>query len=100
MEIISDTVIYIMMAFVLIGAVAAIRDDQGGIGKEFMQGLHSIGYLFIPVDGVIASLPYLSIFVEKVLGPIWSALGVGHSRHDVHCVRYGWLSAGRGNGPK
>ena len=75
MEIISDTVIYIMMAFVLIGAVAAIRDDQGGIGKEFMQGLHSIGYLFIPVAGVMASLPYLSIFVEKVLGPIWSALG-------------------------
>ena len=40
-----------------------------------MQGLHSIGYLFIPVAGVMASLPYLSIFVEKVLGPIWSALG-------------------------
>ena len=79
MEIISDTVIYIMMAFVLIGAVAAIRDDQGGIGKEFMQGLHSIGYLFIPVAGVMASLPYLSIFVEKVLGPIWSALGADPS---------------------
>lgn len=34
MEIISDTVIYIMMAFVLIGAVAAIRDDQGALAKS------------------------------------------------------------------
>jgi len=79
MEIISDVVIYIMMAFVLIGAVAAIRDDQNGLGKEFLQGIHSIGYLFIPVAGVMAALPYLSTFIEKFLGPIWSALGADPS---------------------
>lgn len=79
MEIISQSIIYVMMAFVLIGAVAAIRDDQSGLGKEFMQGLHSIGYLFIPVAGVMAALPYLSRFIESVAGPVWEALGADPS---------------------
>ena len=28
---------------VVIGAVAAIRNDESGMGKEFKEGLHSIG---------------------------------------------------------
>ncbi|MFD0866972.1 ethanolamine utilization protein EutH, partial [Tessaracoccus lubricantis] len=30
---------------------------------------------FIPVAGVMAALPFLSKFVESVLGPVWKAMG-------------------------
>ncbi|GAA4908835.1 hypothetical protein GCM10025789_30450 [Tessaracoccus lubricantis] len=47
MAVLGEIVIYVMMVFVLIGAVAAVRDSQSGFGKEFLQGIHAIGYLFI-----------------------------------------------------
>lgn len=75
MAIIGDVVIYIIMAFVVWGAIAAMRNEREGMGKEFLTGLHSIGPIFIPVAGIMASIPYLSWFVEKVLGPIWDSVG-------------------------
>ena len=35
MEIIGQVIIYIMMAFLLVGAVSAIFNDEKGFGKEF-----------------------------------------------------------------
>lgn len=75
MALVGDIVIYIIMAFVVAGAIAAIRDDEHGMGKEFKEGLHAIGPIFIPVAGILASLPYLSRFVEAIVGPIFGAIG-------------------------
>ncbi|OLT45901.1 ethanolamine utilization protein EutH [Saccharomonospora sp. CUA-673] len=75
MESFGNVVIYIMMAFVIIGAVASIRNDQHGLGKEFKEGLHSIGAIFIPVAGIMAAIPYLSALVESVAGPLFDAIG-------------------------
>ncbi len=75
MALIGQIVIGIMMFFVVVGAVAAIRDDDTGLGAEFKAGLHSIGPIFIPVAGIMASIPYLSIFVEKVMGPVFGVFG-------------------------
>lgn len=47
MEQIGTYVIYVIMACALIGALAAIRDDQSGLGKEFVEGLYSIGPIFL-----------------------------------------------------
>jgi len=75
MEIIGEVVIAIMMFFVVIGAVAAIRNEDSGLGGEFKAGLHSIGPIFIPVAGIMASIPYLSVFVERVIGPVFGVFG-------------------------
>lgn len=75
MEIIGEVVIGIMMCFVVIGAVAAIRNEDSGLGAEFRAGLHSIGPIFIPVAGIMASVPYLAVFVERVIGPIYGLFG-------------------------
>lgn len=75
MEQIGTYVIYVIMACALIGALAAIRDDQRGLGKEFVEGLYSIGPIFLPVAGIMASIPYLSMFVKAVFGPIFAAIG-------------------------
>lgn len=75
MAIIGDIVVYIIMAFVVAGAVAAIRDDEHGMGKEFKEGLHAIGPIFIPVAGIMASIPYLSEFIKAVIGPVFDLVG-------------------------
>jgi ethanolamine transporter len=79
MDIIGNIVIYIIMACAVLGAFAATRNDEDGLGKEFMQGLYSIGPIFVPVAGIMASVPYLSLFISKVFGPVFSFIGADPS---------------------
>jgi len=73
--IIGKIVIYIIMTCAVCGAIAAIRNSDEGLGKQFMEGLHSIGYIFIPAAGIMAATPYLSLFISTVCGPFFSAIG-------------------------
>lgn len=75
MEKIGQFVIYLIMACAVAGAFASIRNDEEGLGKEFLAGLHAIGYCFIPVSGVMASLPYLTKIVEGLFGPTFALIG-------------------------
>ena len=75
MAILGQVVIFIIVGFGIIGAIAAVRDDEHGMGKEWKEGLHSIGPIFIPVAGIMASIPYLSRFVEVVVGPLFNLVG-------------------------
>jgi ethanolamine transporter len=79
MAVIGNIVIYIIMACAVIGAIAAIRNDEDGIGKEFIQGIYSIGPIFLPVAGIMASVPYLSQFISSVFGPIFNTIGADPS---------------------
>lgn len=72
---IGTIVIYIIMACAFAGAIASIRDNEKGLGKEFIEGLHSIGPIFIPVAGIMASIPFLSSFISTMVGPLFNALG-------------------------
>ncbi|MCM3079963.1 ethanolamine utilization protein EutH [Brevibacillus invocatus] len=75
MEHIGSVIIYIIMICAVIGAIAAIRNSDTGLGKEFMEGLHSTGYIFVPAAGIMASLPYISWFVEKAVSPLFHQIG-------------------------
>ncbi|TGV29734.1 ethanolamine utilization protein EutH, partial [Mesorhizobium sp. M00.F.Ca.ET.186.01.1.1] len=75
MEHIGSVIIYIIMLCAVIGAIAAIRNSDEGLGKEFMEGIHSTGYIFVPAAGIMASLPYISWFVEKAVSPIFHKIG-------------------------
>ncbi len=72
---IGTIVIYIIMACAIAGAIASIRNSETGLGKEFIEGLHSIGPIFIPVAGIMASIPFLSSFISTMVGPLFHALG-------------------------
>lgn len=75
MSVVGDVVLYVIMTFVVLGAIAAIRDDKKGMGAEFLNGIYSIGPIFLPVAGIMASIPYLSAFVQAFVAPVWSAAG-------------------------
>lgn len=72
---IGTAVIALIMFCAAIGAIASIRDPENGLGKEFLEGLHSIGHIFIPVAGIMAAIPLLSQFVGSVFGPILEYVG-------------------------
>lgn len=72
---IGTFVIYIIMICAVIGAIASIIDSESELGKEFNAGLHAIGYIFIPVAGIMAAIPYLAAFVEAAIGPIFHSVG-------------------------
>jgi ethanolamine transporter len=75
MIMVGNIVIYIIMACAVAGAFAAIRNSDEGLGKQFMEGLHAIGHIFVPAAGIMASIPYLSWFIDKVAGPFFAAIG-------------------------
>jgi len=72
---IGTYILYVIMVCAVLGAVAAIRNDEEGLGKEFLEGLHSIGPIFVPVAGIMAAVPYLSSIVKTVFGPAFGAIG-------------------------
>lgn len=76
---IGTFVIYIIMACAIAGAIASIRNSEEGLGKEFIEGLHSIGPIFIPVAGIMAAIPYLSHFIEWAVGPLFALIGADPS---------------------
>lgn len=75
MQDLGNYVIYVIMFFVGVGALAAIRDDRQGLGAEFVAGIHTIGQLFIPIAGVMAAVPFLTVLIEKTAGPLFGAMG-------------------------
>ena len=75
MEKIGTYILYLIMLCAVIGAFAAIRNDEEGLGKEFLEGLHSIGPIFVPVAGIMAAVPYLSKLIETVFGPAFGLIG-------------------------
>lgn len=75
MNMIGVVVITVMMACAVAGALASLLNSEEGLGKEFLDGLHSIGYIFVPVAGIMASVPYLSELILQVFGPGFAAIG-------------------------
>ncbi|WP_312962740.1 ethanolamine utilization protein EutH [Stutzerimonas nitrititolerans] len=74
MDQIGNYVLYVIMFCAVLGAFAAIRDSEKGLGKEFMEGIHATGHIFVPAAGIMASIPYLTVLIESVFGPFFNAL--------------------------
>lgn len=75
MSVVGTVVIGLIMLSAAAGAIASLFDDQKGLGKEFLEGLRAIGHIFIPVAGIMASIPLLSLLVKAGLSPVFSAVG-------------------------
>ncbi|MCA0988664.1 ethanolamine utilization protein EutH [Guptibacillus algicola] len=75
MVLIGNIVIYIIMICAIAGAIASIKNSEEGIGGQFMEGIHSIGHIFVPAAGIMASIPYLSWLVNTFVGPFFEKIG-------------------------
>ena len=75
MELIGTVVVYIIMACAIVGCLASVIKPESELGQQFVAGIDSIGPIFLPVAGIMASAPYLTAFVSTVFGPAYSAVG-------------------------
>ncbi|WP_139653398.1 ethanolamine utilization protein EutH [Raoultibacter phocaeensis] len=75
MELFGTIVVYIIMACAFAGCVASIFKPESELGQQFVAGIDSIGPIFLPVAGIMASAPFLTAFVSSVFGPVYGALG-------------------------
>ena len=48
---IGTVIVYIIMICAVLGAIGAIRDAEYGIGKEFMNGIHTVGHILSQQQG-------------------------------------------------
>lgn len=75
MEIIGTVITYIIMACCVIGGIAYLINEQSELGQSFNEGLHAMANLFIPICGLMASIPFLKVFIVNVIGPVFNVIG-------------------------
>lgn len=75
MELIGTIVVYIIMACAIAGCLASVIKPESELGQQFVAGIDSIGPIFLPTAGIMASAPYLTAFVSAVFGSAYSAVG-------------------------
>ncbi|WP_411169838.1 ethanolamine utilization protein EutH [Clostridium sp. MB05] len=75
MEIIGKIVVYIIMFCAVVGAIASIVKEESELGNQFLEGINSIGAIFLPVAGIMASAPFITKFVSTIFGPLFQAVG-------------------------
>jgi len=68
-------VLYVTMACAVSGCIVSIFWKEQAYGKQFLEGVETLGSLFIPVAGVMAALPFLTKFVLSVTGPLFALFG-------------------------
>src|SRR5699024_1141012 len=72
---INEIVIYIMVIFMVVGAIDKMFNNKLGLGDKFDEGIMAMGALALAMVGIIVIAPVLSDLLSPVIGPIYSALG-------------------------
>ncbi|MDF5808929.1 ethanolamine utilization protein EutH [Pseudomonas aeruginosa] len=67
--------IYLIMLGAVLGALASILRPESGLGREFVNGIHAIGPVFLAQAGIMVAIPYLSKAISHALGPFFQTLG-------------------------
>lgn len=75
MDILGNIVVYIIMFCAVIGAISSIIKEDSELGNQFLEGINSIGAIFLPVAGIMAAAPFITKFVSTVFGPLFKAIG-------------------------
>lgn len=75
MEVLGKIVLYLIMACCAIGAVATVVKEDSGLAQSFHEGLHAMAALFLPIVGLMVSVPYLIVGVEKIFGNLFRSVG-------------------------
>ncbi|GHT74824.1 ethanolamine utilization protein EutH [Spirochaetia bacterium] len=79
MAIVGTIVVYVIMACLVLGAAASILRPGSELGKQFTEGIFSVGPIFLSVAGIFASVPYISQFINYVFGPLYELAGADAS---------------------
>ncbi len=72
---INSVIVFIMMIFMIVGAIDKMRGNKLGYGEQFDEGFMAMGSLAIAMAGVVAAAPVLAIILGPIIKPIYTAVG-------------------------
>ncbi len=75
MAIAGKIMVYVIMFCCIAGAIASVLREDSGLGKAFEEGLQTVGALFLPLTGLVVSVPYLTLFTQKAFGALYQKIG-------------------------
>lgn len=76
---INSVIMFIMMIFMIVGAIDKIRGNKHGYGEKFEEGFNAMGPLALAMAGVVAAAPVLAIILKPIIVPIYELLGADPS---------------------
>ena len=72
---VENIVIWIMAVFAILGALDRIIGNKFGLGKEFEDGIQTMGALALAMIGIICLAPVLANLLRPVVVPVYAFLG-------------------------
>lgn len=76
---VNTVIIFIMMIFMIVGAVDKMRGNKLGYGEQFDEGLNAMGPLAIAMLGVVAAAPVLALILKPIVVPVYELFGADAS---------------------
>ena len=72
---VNEIIVYLMVLFMVIGAVDRILGGRLGLGAQFEEGITAMGSLALSMVGIICLAPVLSRVLGPVVTPVYRLLG-------------------------
>lgn len=72
---INEIIVYIMVGFMVLGAIDKIIGNKFGLGEKFDEGIMAMGALAIAMVGVVSLAPVLANILKPIVVPVYGFLG-------------------------
>lgn len=72
---INDVIIYIVVGFLILGAIDKIKGNKLGYGERFTDGFKAMGPLTLAMVGIISLAPVIASVLTPVISPIYRFIG-------------------------
>lgn len=72
---INEIIVYIMVGFMVLGAIDKIIGNKFGLGEKFDEGIMAMGALAVAMVGVVSLAPVLANILKPVVVPLYGMLG-------------------------
>ena len=75
----NDIIIYIMVGFMVLGAVDKALGNRWGYGEKFDEGFMAMGALALAMVGVVSLAPVLATLLGPIVVPLYTMVGADPS---------------------
>ncbi|HGM3509113.1 ethanolamine utilization protein EutH [Clostridioides sp. ZZV15-6383] len=72
---INEIIIYVMVVFMVLGAIDKCIGNKFGLGEQFEEGIMAMGSLAVAMVGVICLAPVLADVLRPIVVPVFDILG-------------------------
>ncbi len=72
---VNEVIVYLMTAFMVLGALDRIFGGRFGLSAQFEEGIQAMGSLALAMIGIICLAPVLAKLLRPVLGPVFQIFG-------------------------